>query len=264
MSGSRVISVIGFGRFGQLLATILKDDFDVRVHDPIEDLANQADLLGVDFVSVNVALKSEVIFYSVPISRFAEILCQHAPILKHINDSKVVIDVLSVKSYPKQMFDKYLPANCQALLTHPMFGPDGVRRTGLAGQTIVMDKFRLSDDNFKFWKTYFADKELNVIEMSADEHDRLAARSQGVTHLIGRTLEEFGFAPTEIDTVNSRTLNEIKDEVLNDTWQLFADLQTFNPYAQTMRNDIHSALTKICTRLNDTAPHDIFAMETDV
>jgi len=45
--------------------------------------------------------------------------------------------------------------------------------------------------------------------MSADEHDRLAAESQGVTHFVGRTLERFGFAQTGIDTLGTKRLHDV-------------------------------------------------------
>jgi len=53
--------------------------------------------------------------------------------------------------------------------------------------------------------------------MSADEHDRLAAQSQGLTHFVGRTLERFGFTPTPIDTLGTTKLHEITAQVSNDT-----------------------------------------------
>jgi len=89
--------------------------------------------------------------------------------------------------------------------------------------------------------------------MSADEHDRMAARSQGVTHLIGRVLHEFGFEPTPIDTLNAKRLFEIETQIVNDSFQLFADLQTFNPYAEPVRKEITAALSKICKQLNDVS-----------
>ena len=71
--------------------------------------------------------------------------------------------------------------------------------------------------------------------MSADDHDRLAAESQGVTHFVGRTLERFGFAPTPIDTLGTKRLQDVTSQVSNDTWQLFVDLQTLNPHTKAMR-----------------------------
>ncbi|KAL7229233.1 hypothetical protein ACSBR2_007853 [Camellia fascicularis] len=45
-----------------------------------------------------------------------------------------------------------------------------------------------------------------MLEMSCEEHDRLAARSQFLTHTIGRILSEMEIESTSIDTKNFQTL----------------------------------------------------------
>lgn len=37
---------------------------------------------------------------------------------------KLIVDVLSVKNHPKQAMLETLPADCDILCTHPMFGPE--------------------------------------------------------------------------------------------------------------------------------------------
>jgi prephenate dehydrogenase len=243
------VSIIGLGRFGQLWASMLKSDFPVRVYDASAELASVATKSGVSFVSLRDALSADVIFYCVPISTFEATIKEHVPIFAELKGNKTLIDVLSVKLHPKEVFEKYLPANYQALLTHPMFGPDSVAAQGLAGQPIVLDPLRISDKDFRFWRDYLTKKELKIIEMTADDHDRFAAQSQGVTHFVGRILGEFNFEPTAIDTLGARKLYEIKTQVCNDTWQLFVDLQTFNPHTRGMRVKLYDAQRKIFDQL---------------
>ncbi|KAI8540164.1 hypothetical protein RHMOL_Rhmol09G0240800 [Rhododendron molle] len=45
-----------------------------------------------------------------------------------------------------------------------------------------------------------------MLEMSCEEHDKLAARSQFLTHTIARTLSEMAVESTSIDTKNFETL----------------------------------------------------------
>ncbi|MGA7989154.1 MAG: prephenate dehydrogenase/arogenate dehydrogenase family protein [Candidatus Dormiibacterota bacterium] len=231
----KTVAVIGFGRFGRLWASMLRDDFDLVVYDSDEHLRAKVTAQGFSSVPLYTALGSDVIFYCVPISSFESTLHEHAAHFARIEGSRTLIDTLSVKVHARDVFDRHLPATYQALLTHPMFGPDSVAVGGLAGQTIVLDRYRLTDAAFEGWQEYFAGKGLNVVVMSADHHDRLAAESQGVTHFVGRTLERFGFAPTPIDTLGTRMLHEITAQVTNDTEQLFVDLQTHNPYTSAMR-----------------------------
>ena len=54
--------------------------------------------------------------------------------------NKLVVDVLSVKNYPKDILGKYIDINkSDILLTHPMFGPDSA-------------SISLNNKNFVYWK----------------------------------------------------------------------------------------------------------------
>jgi arogenate dehydrogenase (NADP+), plant len=206
-------------------------------------------------VPLYTALAAEVVFYCVPISLFESTLHEHASYFANLEGSRTLIDTLSVKVHPREVFDRHLPDTYQALLTHPMFGPDSVAVGGVAGQTIVLDPYRMTDAAFDAWQQYFAGKGLNVVVMPADHHDRLAAESQGVTHFVGRTLERFGFEPTPIDTFGTKTLHEITAQVTNDTEQLFIDLQTRNPYTSAMRVRLSHAQDTVFDQLLPNRVH---------
>jgi arogenate dehydrogenase (NADP+) len=243
------VAVVGFGRFGRLWASMLRDDWDVAVYDSAPGMREEAAAQGFRTVSLRSALASDVIFYCVPISAFERTLTEHLPYFAESGKTPTLVDVLSVKVHPRDVFDRHLPAAFQAMLTHPMFGPDSVAVGGLAGQTIVLDRYRMSEAAFARWREYFEKKGLAVVEMTADEHDRLAAESQGVTHFVGRTLERFGFAPTAIDTLGTKTLHEITAQVTHDTEQLFIDLQTRNPFTAAMRVRLSEAQDSVFDQL---------------
>ncbi|MBI2334386.1 prephenate dehydrogenase/arogenate dehydrogenase family protein [Candidatus Daviesbacteria bacterium] len=226
------VSIVGFGRFGKTLYRLIKDDFIVSVYekgDPVEKIYN-----------------SEVIFYCVPISSFENVIASHK---KYFQKKHILIDVLSVKMYPAKVFKKYLTdTNTQALLTHPMFGPDSSKE-GFAGLPLIMDKFMTDEKTYQFFKAYFKDKGLNIIEMSAQAHDKMAASSQGLTHFIGRLLDEYGFKKTFIDSLGAKKLLEVMDQTCNDTWQLFLDLQNYNPYTPKMRLKLSKAYDRLYAKL---------------
>ena len=243
------VAVMGFGRFGRLWAELLRDDLEVVVHDPDNRAAGAALAAGLSAVPLAEALSAPTVFYCVPISAFEATLAEHAEAFATLPPPRTLIDVLSVKVHPRRVFDRLLPPGYSAMLTHPMFGPDSVAAGGLRGQVIVLDRYRMPMDGFEAWRAYFTSKGLEVVEMDADVHDRLAAASQGVTHFVGRTLERFGFAPTRIDTLGTRTLHGITAQVSNDTWQLFSDLQTHNPYTAAMRVRLSTAQNAVFDRL---------------
>jgi prephenate dehydrogenase len=228
---------------------MLAEDWTVRVHDTDDQRAEEAAADGFASGPLRAALEADVVFYCVPISAFEATLQAHRPLFDEMTGPRTLVDVLSVKVHPRTVFDRHLPQGYAAMLTHPMFGPDSVAVEGLAGQTIVLDSYRMPDDAFAGWADHFARKGLKVVVMAADEHDRLAASSQGVTHFVGRTLQRFGFVPTPIDTLGTKTLHEITAQVTNDTEQLFVDLQTRNPYTGAMRLRLSEAQDSVVDQL---------------
>ncbi|MEK7079503.1 MAG: prephenate dehydrogenase/arogenate dehydrogenase family protein [Patescibacteria group bacterium] len=229
----RTVSIIGYGRFGKTLHRLLGEDFKINIfHREQKDIAE--------------IYRSDIIFYCVPISAFAAVIKKHRSYIQKYN---VLIDVLSVKAYPKQVFDSLIKYEKQnILLTHPMFGPDSSKH-GFEGLPIMVDQYRVPDEEYLFWKTYFSQKGLRVIEMKAAEHDKLAANSQGVTHFIGRLLEEFQFKSTPIDTKGAEKLHEVMEQTCNDTWELFMNLQNYNNYTKRMRVKLGKAYDKLYNKL---------------
>ncbi len=250
MRYKQTVSIIGFGRFGQTLYRLIKDDFEEIIVYRRRGVDRDEFGLGKNTKvakDIKELFKSRfdnfhTLFYCTPISTFEEVVQSHK---KFWSKKHVVIDVLSVKSWPQKVLVKHLKnTDIQAILTHPMFGPDSSKK-GFEGLVWVMDRFRADEKVYKFWKDYIKSKGLKVIELSADEHDYLAAFSQGVAHFIGRLLAEFGLAPTPIDTMGAKKLREVMEQTVNDSWQLFLDLQRFNPYTKSMRIKLGKAYEKL-------------------
>ncbi|MBI2032616.1 MAG: prephenate dehydrogenase/arogenate dehydrogenase family protein [Candidatus Levybacteria bacterium] len=239
------VSIIGFGRFGKTLYRLLKDDFELVVYNRSQVNDGEIDKKNTIITKdLNKVYESEVIFYAIPISEFEKVIKLHKKYFRN----HLLIDVLSVKLHPAKIFDRHLTGSTQALLTHPMFGPDSTK-DGFKNRVIIVDKFKTKDENYRFWKKYFEGKGLKVIEMSAREHDKIAARSQGLTHFIGRLLEEFKLTKSPIDSLGTKKLHEIIEQTSNDTWQLFTDLQHYNPYTTQMRLDLGESFDKLYNKL---------------
>jgi prephenate dehydrogenase len=242
------ISIIGFGRFGRTLYSLLNDDFSVVLYNRSDIQPDTVELTENTTISKNLedVYTSDVIFYAVPISQFETVIKGHQ---QYFEPRHLLIDVLSVKLWPAKVLSKYLTnSQAQALLTHPMFGPDSSRQ-GFKDLPIIIDKFMADDKNYRFWMEYFTSKGLQVLEMSANEHDKMAANSQGLTHFIGRLLDQYGLEDTTIDTMGAKKLLEIKTQTCNDSWQLFNDLQHFNPYTKKMRLKLGDAYDLVYNKL---------------
>ena len=95
---------------------------------------------------------------------------------------------------------------------------------------------------------------MRVIEITADVHDRDAAFTQGITHFIGRVLNELQLEDSEISTMGYKSLLTIVEQTCNDPFQLFMDLQHYNPYTHDMRQKLNESLRKTMAMLADADP----------
>ena len=241
------VGIIGLGRFGKVLASILQKGYQISGYD-IEEISP---LPGIEFHNLEKVLEEDVIFIAVPIRHFKSLIVDIAP---RLNKGTTVIDVCSVKSYPTEIMKKFLSKDIGIIATHPMFGPDSF----LTNKKLKMMMHNVHDINnqFSLWKEFFKNQRVEIIEMSPDEHDRLAARSQGITHFLGRMLKEFGINKTSIDTQGFKDLLDLVEQTCNDTWDLYTDLQLYNPYTMPTISKLRKStesLDKQLKELNDVA-----------
>ena len=228
------VSIIGFGRFGAMLHSLLSKGFEVDVYDK-----NPIDNSEVNEVSFEEVLKNDTIFIAVPIRDFEDLVIN---ISSKIQSGKTIIDVCSVKVFPKQVMIDNLPAETDIIATHPLFGPDSLKDSG---SVMTMEAVRDSSERYNFWKNYFESQNITIEEISAEEHDMMAARSQGLTHFVGRVIDDFGTNQTRIDTERYKALHKLVSQTCNDTWDLFEDIQNYNPYTEKMISELNGSFKKI-------------------
>ena len=228
------VSIIGFGRFGAMLHSLLSKGFEVDVFDK-----NSIDNSDVNEVSLEDALQNETIFIAVPIRDFENLVKE---ISKKILSGKTVIDVCSVKVFPKKVMLDNLSNETDIIATHPLFGPDSLKDSG---SVMTMESVRNTFGRYDFWKNYFESQNILIEEISAEEHDMMAARSQGLTHFVGRVIDDFGTNQTRIDTEGYKALHKLVNQTCNDTWELFEDIQNFNPFTEKMISELNESFEKI-------------------
>ena len=228
------VSIIGFGRFGAMLHSLLSKGFEVDVFDK-----NSIDNSDVNEVSLENALQNETIFIAVPIRDFENLV---KDISKKISSGKTVIDVCSVKVFPKKVMLDNLSNETDIIATHPLFGPDSLKDSG---SVMTMESVRNTFGRYDFWKNYFESQNILIEEISAEEHDMMAARSQGLTHFVGRVIDDFGTNQTRIDTEGYKALHKLVNQTCNDTWELFEDIQNFNPFNEKMISELNESFEKI-------------------
>ncbi|UCH09769.1 MAG: prephenate dehydrogenase/arogenate dehydrogenase family protein [Fidelibacterota bacterium] len=234
------VGIIGFGRFGPVLAKLLLPSHNVLVYDLV-DISDRAMKLGVTPVDWDDVVKANTLFLAVPIRKFKEVVAKLVP---RISPVTTVFDVCSVKVYPTTVMKEYFPPEVTTIASHPLFGPDSTQK-GFKDLPMVMYPVSPRSERFNYWLNYFHSQGLRVLEMTPEEHDQLAARSQGITHFIGRVLAEFGIAPTPIDTEGCRDLQLVVEQTCHDSFELFHDLENYNPYTMEMVDAVLNAVEQV-------------------
>lgn len=238
--------VIGLGRFGAFWAQLLARRLPVLGYNRSPDRPVPEE---IELGSLAEVCACDALFLCVSISAIDTVAAEIAPLLA---PHTVVIDTCSVKEYPLQLLRDRLPAHAPIIGTHPMFGPDSAR-DGVEGLPLILCRERAEDAVVEFWISLFRDYGMRVMEMSAEEHDREAAYTQGITHFIGRVLRELDVQPSDIATLGYRKILEVVEQTCNDPMQLFVDLQRHNRFTAEMRRDLTSAFSRVVEKLGPPA-----------
>lgn len=90
-----------------------------------------------------------------------------------------------------------------------------------------------------------------MLEMTCEEHDKLAATSQFLTHTIGRVLAEMQIEPTPIDTKGFEKLFQVKESTTKDSFDLFSGLFMHNRFARQQLKHFEIAFENVKRKLLD-------------
>jgi prephenate dehydrogenase len=234
------IGIIGFGRFGQFAAKLLRTDFRVCVYDRSKRI-NQG---GVQVVSFPEVARKPVVLLCVPISEIDAVCHRLRPFL---SEGQLVLDTCSVKERPLRSMKRILPHFVEVLGTHPLFGPDSAKK-GVRNLSIVLCQGRCK--RIGKIREYLKKRGLKVIRTTAARHDREMARTQALFHFLARGVSALDLKIGSLSTpAPARLFSEFK-EVEKDSLQLFQDLHKMNRFAQPMRRKLLQQLIRIDSKLS--------------
>lgn len=235
------VGVVGTGRFGRLWAETLASRHSVLTY----NRSSRPVPTGCRAGTLAEVASCETVFLCVAISSLESVVAELAPLL---SSGTLVMDTCSVKVFPTRIMADLLPEDVSIMGTHPMFGPDSAR-DGVAGLPLVLCPVRCSSETAETWSAEFKGIGLRVISMTPEEHDREAAFTQGITHFVGRVLADMKIQPSRIATVGYERLLAVMEQTCNDPYQLFIDLQHYNPYTTEMRNELQASLKRLLASL---------------
>ncbi|DAZ99653.1 TPA: hypothetical protein N0F65_001890 [Lagenidium giganteum] len=246
------VGIYGFGNFGQFLAKTMAKYHTVRATSR-SDYTAQAQALGCTFFPTS-TLEAffaglDVLVLSTSILSFKSVL---AAIPAKLLENVVIVDVLSVKTHPKQLLLAQAPASSSILCTHPMFGPESGKHSWRA-PPMMYEKVRVvSGEHAQAMDGFLRVFELEMcrmLEMTCESHDEFAASSQFLTHLTGRILGVQGVKNTPIDTRGFKNLVRMVEDTCKDSFDLFQGLYEFNPNSEQQIRKFEESLREVTQQL---------------
>jgi prephenate dehydrogenase len=238
------IGIVGFGRFGRVLHRLFKSRFDIYV---TSSSHQKEDKEGICFRSLEETVYlSDALFLAVPIRTIKETAVKIKPFLC---PGHLVIDVCSVKEMPFMELTSILAGTDTHIWpTHPMFGPDSAEES-FKGLTWVSCEEAIDPEIIAPLISHLEEEGLVIYRTDCKSHDRIAARTQGLTHLIGRVLDELQLEDTPIDTLGYKRLTAVRDQTCNDSLELFLDLMHYNRFSSEVQTAFEEAVVKVSSRL---------------
>lgn len=197
----------------------------------------------------DIARLSDIVIVSVPIRDTIQVIEDIIPL---ISEDQILADFTSIKTGPVQAM---LKSKARVIGLHPMFGPTVGT---IKGQTIVATPVRCTDDDIRFFEVIFTGQGARVTRTTPEEHDRMMAVIQGLTHfkaiLLAGTMRRLGISPADTEVYMSpvyRIETGIAGRLLSQNPGLYADILCMNPSVEPVlemcektAGEIHHMITK--------------------
>ena len=244
------ILVIGYGNFGSLLVKLFKKYFN-EVYVLSKNLSKQdikdkkiKVIEGKELAKIG---EMDVVVPSVPISKYQSVVKK---VNKYLKEGSLLIDVCSVKVYPKKVMKKEIKENVKLINSHPMWGPESYKANkGIKGLKIVLHPLRIDKKEFNEIKNKLEKAGFKIIIQTPEDHDKDAAKSQALAQYVGKVLEQMPLSEVEIATLGYERLRSLMPFVVTNTYELFLSIQNYNPYAQQVRDKFLKTALKVEERI---------------
>lgn len=231
--------IIGYGSFGALLAQILPKESQILVSSRTQKSFDQPNVGPASLEQLKT--EADVLFLSIPLEAYSSILPK-------IDGTKaLIVDVASVKVAPTELLRQHLQQSDQLLITHPLFGPQTAQH-GLDGLKFIVTQ--KSGDKAEGVVEYFESLGLEIVYMSADDHDKQMAYTHVLTFFISRALLKMNIRDVELSAPSFQKLLALEDLESKHSEDLFRTIQKGNPYGKEVRETLLKTLQDLQTELD--------------
>jgi prephenate dehydrogenase len=181
-----------------------------------------------ELTSAQVAKTCDTVIVSVPIHDTVRVIGEIAPLLRA---DQLLCDFTSLKVRPVEAM---LASKAQVIGLHPMFGPTV---SSLRGQTIIVCPARADEFRTTALMDIFRGEGATCTVTSPEEHDRMVAVVQGLTHFVtlcmADTVRRLGMdirATQEFTSPVYQIELSLVGRLLSQDPALYADILQQNPY----------------------------------
>jgi len=233
------VAIFGWGRFGRALGELaLAANVGVSAVDPTATIAPE--LLATREEAIQ---KANIVVLAMPVDAFQSALASLTPLLR---PDQLVLDVGSVKMVPSRLLEQALGARVPFCATHPLFGPTSLA-LGERPLRVIVCANLTHPDSAKKARAFYESIGCEVLEQSAEDHDRAMARTHALTFFLAKgVLDAFGSSPPpEFAPASFQGIARAIEAVRADAGHLFRTLQIDNPYAADSRRAILDALVQV-------------------
>jgi prephenate dehydrogenase len=258
LEGEHCIVAGGAGAVGGLVVDLLlgagAEVLVVDVAAPPAELLEvcayaRGDVSAMDPRLVAEMRRADIVVLAVP-ERVA--LTAVPPLARQLRPGGLLVDTVSVKTGIVAALDAHA-AHLEAVSLNPMFGPD----LGFDGRAVAAVVVRDGPRAQALLKAV-GQSGGRVVEVGADEHDRIAAVTQALTHAavlaFGLALDELGVAVEELGAVATPphlTLLALLARIASGGPETYWEVQTGNPHARSARTALSAGLATLA----DAADH---------
>ena len=240
------VGIIGVGQMGRWFAKLFTEAGDEVVINDIDraKMRRISEELGVRASELEeLATESDLVIVATPIAETPKVVSEVAGLMR---EGSLLTDICSVKEDVVDVM-KSVKTEAEMVSLHPLFGPGA---SDLRGKDIVAVPVK-AGKAYRRLKARLLDMGARIVEMKADEHDRLMAVVQCLSHL---TVMSFLFTLSslrEFLTEDVRTpmfshmLLAGKALLARDP-DLYGEIQVHNKYASIVRE----RMLEVCRSLD--------------
>ncbi|MDD1706481.1 MAG: prephenate dehydrogenase/arogenate dehydrogenase family protein [Methanoregulaceae archaeon] len=197
----------------------------------------------------DIAADCSILVISVPIRETVPVIRGIAPLLR---EDQILCDLTSLKTGPVEAM---LASRALVIGLHPMFGPTV---SSLHGQTIIATPARIDDESLASFLSIFEQEGARITLSTPEEHDRMMAVVQGLTHFVtltvAETMRRLDMSPEATEPFRSPVYQMemgLVGRLLSQDPDMYGDMLRENPYIPPVLAACHESLGYIQRAVGD-------------